>query len=236
MRDAVPIDPHEEKRCYRVSKNVQYGTQVSDALEACKSPINDVKKLREKSYALKCQSPITGAATGDLGLTPMLVTYYGGAAPGELGLTPLLVTHYGGASSGELGSTPLFDTQYGGAATGELGLTPSLVTHYEGAATGELGLTPSTVPLKIAEWPLNLVKIVQRVTSMPIPLLNKPKFVFELTMEAADANNSLLLGKYDGLLASAIDGEGGLIMEAGLEFRPIKVLATIFENTPYAAV
>ena len=80
-------------------------------------------------------------------------------------------------------------------------------------------------------WPENLVEIIQSVTRMKIRKPTKPEFAFDMSMEAAE-RNFLLLKKYDGSLAVALQAQGDSPLSMGSEFRPLDVLQTIYGRHP----
>ena len=57
-------------------------------------------------------------------------------------------------------------------------------------------------------------------------------FVFDLSMAAAEKNADILLDKYGGKLTNAVDANKHSILGYGSEFRPVEVLAKIYENHP----
>ena len=80
-------------------------------------------------------------------------------------------------------------------------------------------------------WPDNLVGIIESMMSMEIRKPTKPKFAFDMSMEAAE-RNYLLLKKYDGSLATAIRAQGDSPLSMGSEFRPPDVLQAIYGGHP----
>ena len=81
-------------------------------------------------------------------------------------------------------------------------------------------------------WPTDLITIISQITSMPITKMAEHDFVFDLSMAAAEKNADLLLNKYGGKLADAIDANKHSILGYGSEFRPVEVLTKIYKNHP----
>ena len=81
-------------------------------------------------------------------------------------------------------------------------------------------------------WPENIINIVTAILNIPIRKPEKPEFMFELTMEAAERNYQLLIKKYGGSLEKAVKGNRKSPMGLGSEFRPIEVLKRIYHLHP----
>ena len=58
------------------------------------------------------------------------------------------------------------------------------------------------------------------------------EFTFDLSIEAADKNASILIDKYGGNLSDAIDTNSRSILGYGSEFRPTELIAKIYKNHP----
>ena len=77
------------------------------------------------------------------------------------------------------------------------------------------------------------MEIIQSVMSMKVKYKpTKPEFAFDMSMEAAK-RNYLLLKKYDGSLAVALQAQGYSPLSMGSEFRPIDVLQAIYGRHPF---
>lgn len=70
-------------------------------------------------------------------------------------------------------------------------------------------------------WPIDLVDRVRTILQLPIRQPSKPEFSFELTMESAEKNFSILTKKYGGSLKAALEGQHESPLGMGSEFRPI---------------
>jgi len=105
-----------------------------------------------------------------------------------------------------------------------VGVLASLTGRPQPIAGGPLELDRPT-------WPENLVEIIQSVMSMKIHKPTKPEFAFDMSMEAAE-RNYLLLKKYDGSLAVALQAQGDSLLSMGSEFRPLDVLQAIYGRHP----
>ena len=84
----------------------------------------------------------------------------------------------------------------------------------------------------VETWPTDLIGIIDRVTRLPIRKMDDHEFTFDLSIEAADKNASILIDKYSGNLSDAIDANSRSILGYGSEFRPTEVIAEIYKNHP----
>ena len=84
----------------------------------------------------------------------------------------------------------------------------------------------------VETWPTDLIGIIDRVTRLPISRMDDHEFTFDLSIEAADKNASILIDKYGGNLSDAIDANSRSILGYGSEFRPTEVIAEIYKNHP----
>jgi hypothetical protein len=84
----------------------------------------------------------------------------------------------------------------------------------------------------VETWPMELVGIIYRITRLPISKMEDHEFKFELSIEAADENASVLIDKYRGNLSDAINAKGRSILGYGSEFRPVEEIAKIYKNHP----
>ena len=73
-------------------------------------------------------------------------------------------------------------------------------------------------------WPVGIVDVVRKTLNIPIRKPEKPEFVFDMSMEAAEKNYLLLMQKYGGSLEKALTANRESPLEMGSEFRPIEVL------------
>jgi hypothetical protein len=96
-----------------------------------------------------------------------------------------------------------------------------------GLESGDGSHATSLAQAQTPTWPANLVEIIQSAMSMKIHKPTKPEFAFDMSMEAAE-RNYLLLKKYDGSLAVALQVQGNSPLGIGSEFRPIDVLQVIY--------
>jgi len=90
---------------------------------------------------------------------------------------------------------------------------------------------PHTLPSSnAAEWPANLLSIVETVLANPIPRMNETQFQFKPTLDAAK-HNWQILQQYANL-GEAINAEGNSPLRYGSEFRSPSSLERIFTHHP----
>ncbi len=80
-------------------------------------------------------------------------------------------------------------------------------------------------------FPQNPIKIIREIREEKIPVPTPPKFIFELTTEAAE-KNFLTLKKYNFNLEKAILAQRISPLGYGSEFRPPATLRRIFKHHP----
>ena len=67
-------------------------------------------------------------------------------------------------------------------------------------------------------WPSYLIEIIRVIKTIPPRRSTPPNFTFELTNEAAERNNTLLMHKYKGSLVALLESQQDLTVGYGLEF------------------
>jgi hypothetical protein len=79
-------------------------------------------------------------------------------------------------------------------------------------------------------WPPSLISILQQTMATPCCHPSKPLFEFDMSVEAAKKNYMILMHKFGGDLHQALHAQQGSPLQYGSEFKPVSILAPIFEN------
>ena len=110
----------------------------------------------------------------------------------NIGLTPMAGISTGTTTFGvPIAGIPMAGTSSGTSAAFGSHFSETLITGYS-TCTSVLNDRPGTNDSATNVWPEDLMELVKRVLDMPIRKPKKPKFAFELTMEAAERNYLLL--------------------------------------------
>jgi hypothetical protein len=81
-------------------------------------------------------------------------------------------------------------------------------------------------------WPPSLILILQQTMATPCYHPLKPLFEFNTSVEAAKKNYMILMHKFGGDLHEALRAQQRSPLQYGSEFKPVLILAPIFENHP----
>ncbi len=81
-------------------------------------------------------------------------------------------------------------------------------------------------------WPPSLILILQQTMATSCYHPSKPLFDFDMSVEAAEKNYMILMHKFGGDLHEALRTQQGSPLQYGSEFKPVSILALIFENHP----
>jgi hypothetical protein len=81
-------------------------------------------------------------------------------------------------------------------------------------------------------WPPSLISILQQTMATPCCHPSKPLFEFDMSVEAAEKNYMILVHKFGEDLHEALHAQQGSPLQYGSEFKPVSILAPIFENHP----
>ena len=81
-------------------------------------------------------------------------------------------------------------------------------------------------------WPPSLILILQKTMAIPCCHPLKTLFEFDMSVEAAEKNYMILMHKFGGDLHQALHAQKGSPLQYGSEFKPVSILAPIFENHP----
>jgi len=79
-------------------------------------------------------------------------------------------------------------------------------------------------------WPPSLISILQQTMATPCYHPSKPLFEFDTSVEAAEKNYMILMHKFGGDLHKDLHAQQGLQLQYGSEFKPVLILAQIFET------
>jgi hypothetical protein len=81
-------------------------------------------------------------------------------------------------------------------------------------------------------WPPSLISILQKTMAIPCCHPLETLFKFDMSVEAAEKNYMILMHKFGGDLHQALHAQKGSPLQYGSEFKPVLMLAPIFENHP----
>ena len=81
-------------------------------------------------------------------------------------------------------------------------------------------------------WPPSLISILQKTMAIPCCHPLETLFEFDMSVEAAEKNYMILMHKFGGDLHKALHAQKGSPLQYGSEFKPVSILAPIFENHP----